>query len=49
LKRDYGLGTIFAGVSGLILAAALVTAFGYVYTLPRDLRRRVDKSLEIAV
>jgi predicted MFS family arabinose efflux permease len=39
LKRDYALGDIFAGVSLILLAAAGVTALGYRFVLPRDLRR----------
>jgi predicted MFS family arabinose efflux permease len=46
LKKHYDLSTIFGGMSVIILAAAAVTAFGYFFALPRDLRRRADKPLE---
>ena len=39
LKRDYELSTIFAGVSVLVLAASLITGFGYRFLLRRDLSR----------
>lgn len=49
LKTGYGLGSVFAGVSLLVLAAAAITAIGYFITLPRDLRRRFpDRGLPLA-
>lgn len=43
LKSNFGLSAIFAGVSGILLIAAAVNAFGYRFLLPRDLKRRADK------
>ncbi|MDQ3254628.1 MAG: MFS transporter [Acidobacteriota bacterium] len=43
LKSNFGLSAIFAGVSGILLIAAAVNAFGYFFLLPRDLKRRADK------
>jgi predicted MFS family arabinose efflux permease len=40
LKRDFALNHIFAGVSLIVLAAAAITGAGYMWLLPRDLRRR---------
>lgn len=47
LKSSFRLGAIFAGVSGLLLIAAAVNAFGYLFLLPRDLQRRADKISEV--
>jgi predicted MFS family arabinose efflux permease len=46
LKSNFGLSAIFAGVSGILLIAAAVNAFGYLFLLPRDLQRRADKISE---
>jgi len=46
LKSNLGLRTIFAGVSGILITAALINAFGYFFLLPRDLKRRSDKTAE---
>ncbi|MBA2733852.1 MAG: MFS transporter [Acidobacteria bacterium] len=43
LKSNFGLSAIFASVSGILLIAAAVNAFGYFFLLPRDLQRRADK------
>lgn len=43
LKSNFGLSAIFAGMSGILLIAAAVNAFGYRFLLPRDLQRRADK------
>jgi len=43
LKSNFGLSAIFASVSGILLIAAAVNAFGYLFLLPRDLQRRADK------
>jgi predicted MFS family arabinose efflux permease len=43
-KEGLGLASVFAGVSGLILFAALLVFFGYRYLLPRDLAKRVQAS-----
>lgn len=48
LKSNFGLSAIFAGVSVILLIAATVNAFGYLFLLPRDLKRRADKILEEA-
>ena len=45
LKKNYGLSTIFSGVSIMILAAAALLAFGYMFFLTRDLRRRDEQIL----
>lgn len=42
----YGLSAVFAGMSGILLSAAAVNAFGYLFLLPSDLRRRADRILE---
>ena len=43
LKSNFELSAIFASVSGILLIAAAVNAFGYLFLLPRDLQRRADK------
>jgi len=43
LKSNFGLSPIFAGVSAILLIAAAVNAFGYLFLLPRDLQRRADR------
>ncbi len=48
LKSNFGLSAIFAGVSGILIIAAAVNAFGYLFLLPRDLQRRADKIHEEA-
>ncbi|MEJ7639974.1 MAG: MFS transporter [Singulisphaera sp.] len=42
LKREYGLGGVFAGASGLILLSGIITAAGYLFVLPRDLDGKID-------
>lgn len=42
LKREYGLGGVFAGASGLILISGIITAAGYLFVLPRDPGGKVD-------
>lgn len=42
LKQRFGLSIIFAGVSIILLAAAALNAFGYLFVLRRDLRRRAE-------
>jgi len=48
LKSNFGLSAIFAGVSGLLLLAAIVNAYGYTFLLPRDLKRRAERIIEEA-
>ena len=43
LKSNFGLSAIFAGVSGILIIAAAVNAFGYLFLLPRDQQRRADR------
>ncbi len=43
LKSNFGLSAIFAGVSAILLIAAAVNAFGYLFFLARDLQRRADR------
>jgi predicted MFS family arabinose efflux permease len=40
LKADYGLTSVFRGASLVIFASAALTLVGFLYVLPRDLRRR---------
>lgn len=40
LKQAFGLGEIFAAVSGIMLFAGLLVLTGYRFLLPRDLQRR---------
>jgi len=42
LKREYGLGGIFAGASGLVLISGIITAAGYLFVLPRNLDAKID-------
>ncbi len=44
LKRDFGLGGIFAGTAGIVLAAGILLLIGYFLFLRRDL----EKSLKAA-
>jgi predicted MFS family arabinose efflux permease len=39
LKADHGLAAVFRGASGVIFASAALTLAGYLFVLPRDLRR----------
>jgi MFS family permease len=40
LKQDHGLPAVFRGASVVVFAASAVTLVGFVFFLPRDLRRR---------
>jgi predicted MFS family arabinose efflux permease len=40
LKQDYGLAAVFRGASIVVFAASAVTLMGFLFFLPRDLRRR---------
>lgn len=39
-KQAFGLSGLFAAISGIVLAAALLVLSGYIFFLPRDLSRR---------
>ncbi|MEJ7608168.1 MAG: MFS transporter [Bryobacteraceae bacterium] len=50
LKQSLGLGSIFAGITGIIIFAALLVLLGYRYLIRKDLDRRykIDEEQEIA-
>ncbi len=37
LKRDFGLGGIFAGISGIVTLAAILLLIGYLFYVRKDL------------
>jgi hypothetical protein len=43
-KSAYGLGGIFAGISGIMMLGAVLTGAGYRFFLARDLARRRGES-----
>lgn len=47
LKQNYSLASIFGGVSVLVFGAAVITAAGYYFLLPRDLRLRSRGEAEV--
>jgi len=44
LKRDFGLGGIFAGTAGIVLVAGILLLLGYFLFLRRDLERSQNAS-----
>jgi MFS family permease len=42
LKRDFGLGGIFAGTAGIVLVAGILLLLGYFLFLQRDLERSLN-------
>jgi len=47
LKRDFGLGLIFAGVSCIVIMAEILLLFGYLKFLNKDLKSLADRSVHI--
>jgi sugar phosphate permease len=44
LKKDHGLTAVFRGASVVIFASAGLTLVGYLFVLPRDLRRQAARN-----
>jgi MFS family permease len=49
LKRDFGLGGIFAGTTGIVLVAGILLLLGYFVFLRRDLERSLNAASAIVV
>ena len=47
LKRDYGLGGVFGGISGIMALGAVLLLIGYLYFVRRDMERLSESTFAL--